>query len=83
LSCSIDGRTLRAALLALVLAGEDERRFWEMHDSADDYLDWSKGRAGQVARPEASTTAIALRIPMPLLERSRRRRTSAMCRIGR
>jgi predicted DNA binding CopG/RHH family protein len=45
-----------------------ERRFWETHDSTD-YLDW--GAAVQVRLPnlKPSTTAISLRLPVPLLER--------------
>jgi predicted DNA binding CopG/RHH family protein len=46
----------------------EERKFWETHDSAD-YLDW--GRAERVRLPNLrpSTTAISLRLPVPLLER--------------
>jgi predicted DNA binding CopG/RHH family protein len=46
----------------------EERRFWETHDSTD-YLDW--GKAVQVRLPnlKPTTTAISLRLPVPLLER--------------
>ncbi len=46
----------------------EERRFWETHDSTD-YLDG--GKAVQVRLPnlKPSTTAISLRLPVPLLER--------------
>lgn len=46
----------------------EERHFWETHDTSD-YVDWSK--AGRVRFPNLrpSTTAISLRLPVPLLER--------------
>jgi predicted DNA binding CopG/RHH family protein len=46
----------------------EERRFWETHDSTD-YVDWS--RAVQVRMPnlKPSSSAISLRLPLPLLER--------------
>ena len=45
-----------------------ERRFWETHDSAD-YLDWSKAERARLPNLKPSTTAISLRLPVPLLER--------------
>jgi predicted DNA binding CopG/RHH family protein len=46
----------------------EERVFWETHDSTE-YLDW--GAAAQVRLPnlKPTTTAISLRLPVPLLER--------------
>ncbi len=46
----------------------EERRFWETHDSAD-YLDWSKAAPVRLPALRPSTTAISLRLPVPLLER--------------
>ncbi len=46
----------------------EERRFWETHDSAD-YLDWSKAERVRLPNLKPSTTAISLRLPVPLLER--------------
>jgi predicted DNA binding CopG/RHH family protein len=47
-----------------------ERKFWETHDSAD-YLDWSKAERVRLPYLKPSTTAISLRLPLPLLERIR------------
>jgi predicted DNA binding CopG/RHH family protein len=46
----------------------DERRFWEENDSAD-YIDWTKARRVRFPNLKPSTTAIALRLPVTLLER--------------
>jgi predicted DNA binding CopG/RHH family protein len=46
----------------------EERRFWETHDSAD-YLDWSKAERIRLPKLKPTTTAISLRLPLPLLER--------------
>ncbi len=46
----------------------DERRFWESHDSSD-YLDWSKAERVRLPALKPTSTAISLRLPMPLLER--------------
>lgn len=46
----------------------DERRFWETHES-EDYLDWSKAEPVRLPLLKPSTTAISLRLPVPLLER--------------
>ena len=46
----------------------EERRFWETHDSAE-YLDWSKAERARLPALKPSTTAISLRLPVPLLER--------------
>jgi uncharacterized DUF497 family protein len=45
-----------------------ERKFWETHDSTD-YLDWSKAERVRLPNLKPSTTAISLRLPLPLLER--------------
>jgi predicted DNA binding CopG/RHH family protein len=45
-----------------------ERRFWESHDSAD-YVDWRKAERVRLPNLKPSTTAISLRLPLPLLER--------------
>ncbi|WP_428531130.1 BrnA antitoxin family protein [Rhodopila sp.] len=46
----------------------EERRFWEIHDSTD-YVDWSTAERVRMANLEPSTSAISLRLPLPLLER--------------
>ena len=46
----------------------EERRFWETHDSAV-YLDWSTAERVRLPNLKPSTTAISLRLPVPLLER--------------
>ena len=45
---------------------EEERRFWEMHDSAD-FVDWSKAREASFPNLKATTTTISLRLPSTLL----------------
>ena len=46
----------------------EKRRFWKSHDSADQ-LDWSKAAPARLPALHPSTTAISLRLPVPLLER--------------
>ena len=46
----------------------EERQFWEAHDSTA-YLDWSKAERVRLPNLKPSTTAISLRLPLPLLER--------------
>jgi predicted DNA binding CopG/RHH family protein len=46
----------------------DERQFWECHDSAD-YVNWDKAEQVRLPRLKPSSTAISLRLPVPLLER--------------
>lgn len=46
----------------------EERRFWETHDTSD-YVDWSKAERVRFPNLRPSTTAISLRLPVPLLER--------------
>jgi predicted DNA binding CopG/RHH family protein len=46
----------------------EERRFCETNDSAD-YVDWTKPRRARFPNLKPSTTAIALRLPVTLLER--------------
>jgi predicted DNA binding CopG/RHH family protein len=45
-----------------------ERRFWETHVSTN-FLDWSKAKRVRLPHLKPSTTAISLRLPLPLLER--------------
>jgi predicted DNA binding CopG/RHH family protein len=45
-----------------------ERKFWETHDSTD-YLDWRKAERVRFPNLKPSTTAISLRLTLPLLER--------------
>ena len=46
----------------------EERRFWETHDSSL-YLDWSKAERVRLPTLKPTSTAISLRLPVPLLER--------------
>jgi predicted DNA binding CopG/RHH family protein len=46
----------------------EERQFWESHDSAD-YLDWSAAKPVRMPRLKPTSTAVSLRLPVPLLER--------------
>lgn len=46
----------------------EERQFWESHDSSD-YLDWSKVERVRLPVLKPTSTAISLRLPVPLLER--------------
>jgi len=47
---------------------EEERRFWETHDSRN-YVDWSKAERVRLPNLKPSTTSISLRLPITLLER--------------
>ncbi len=46
----------------------EERRFWETHDLSL-YLDWSKAERVRLPTLKPTSTAISLRLPVPLLER--------------
>ena len=46
----------------------EERRFWEQNDSTD-YIDWSTAERVRMPNLKPSTSAISLRLPLPLLER--------------
>jgi hypothetical protein len=47
----------------------EERRFWEMHDSAD-YLDWSKAERVRLPSLKPSQPTMSLRVPhRPLADR--------------
>jgi predicted DNA binding CopG/RHH family protein len=46
----------------------EERGFWESHDSSG-YMDWSKAKRVSLPALRPTTTAISLRLPIPLLER--------------
>ena len=47
---------------------EQERTFWESHDSAD-YVDWSRAERTRFPNLKPSSKAISLRLPIDLLER--------------
>jgi predicted DNA binding CopG/RHH family protein len=47
---------------------EEERRFWESHDSSD-HVDWSKAKRVRLPNLKPSTTSISLRLPVTLLDR--------------
>jgi hypothetical protein len=42
---------------------EDERKFWETHDSTD-YIDWSKAERVRFPNLKPSTTVISIRLPL-------------------
>jgi predicted DNA binding CopG/RHH family protein len=46
----------------------EEREFWESHDSTD-YVDWGEAKRVRMPKLKPSTSAISLRLPLPLLER--------------
>ncbi|HEX3576249.1 MAG TPA: BrnA antitoxin family protein [Rhodopila sp.] len=45
----------------------EERQFCESNDSAD-YLDWDKAQRVRLPNLKPGTSAISLRLPLPLLE---------------
>ena len=47
---------------------EDEREFWESHDSTD-YVDWQKAQRVSFPNLKPSTKTISLRLPEALLDR--------------
>lgn len=49
---------------------QEERDFWEAHDSAD-VVDWSTAERARFSNLKPSTTSISLRLPNSLLERIR------------
>jgi predicted DNA binding CopG/RHH family protein len=46
---------------------DEERRFWETHDSTD-YFDYSRSRRVRFPNLRPSTTSISLRLPAGMLE---------------
>ncbi|MEA3302713.1 MAG: BrnA antitoxin family protein [Pseudomonadota bacterium] len=46
---------------------EQEREFWEQHDSSD-YLDWNQARQVVMPNLKPSTKTISLRLPQHLLD---------------
>jgi predicted DNA binding CopG/RHH family protein len=46
---------------------QQERRFWESHDSSE-YVDWTKARKVTLSALQPSTTSISLRLPQSLIE---------------
>lgn len=46
---------------------EQERRFWEEHDSTD-YVDWSNARSVVLPNLKPTTKTISLRLPQHLLD---------------
>lgn len=47
---------------------EEERAFWESHDSGE-YVDWSLAERARFPNLKPSTKSISLRLPVDLLER--------------
>jgi predicted DNA binding CopG/RHH family protein len=46
---------------------EEERRFWEQHDSSE-YLDWSQAQQVVLPNLKPTTKTISLRLPKHLLD---------------
>ncbi len=46
---------------------EEERAYWERHDSAE-HVDWRKAKRVRMPNLKPSTTSISLRLPVGLLE---------------
>jgi predicted DNA binding CopG/RHH family protein len=46
---------------------QQERTFWETHDSTD-YVDWSKAQRASFPNLKRSTESISLRLPLSMLE---------------
>lgn len=46
---------------------EEERRFWEEHDSAD-YVDWDQASVVQFPNLQPSTATISLRLPQGMID---------------
>ena len=46
---------------------EDERQFWEQHDSTE-YLDWTQAQQAVMPNIKPSTKTISLRLPQHLLD---------------
>ncbi len=59
-------RAMRPKNLPRFKTEEEEREFWDSHDSID-YVDWSKAQAVTLARLKPSTATISLRLPESLL----------------
>ena len=70
----VAGRILNRALklvgrdVACQLFFEEERAYWERHDSSD-RVDWTLARRVRLPKLKPSTTSISLRVPVGLLER--------------
>jgi len=47
---------------------QDERTFWETHDSTE-YVDWDNAQRARFPNLKPSTTSISLRLPLSLLDR--------------
>jgi uncharacterized DUF497 family protein len=63
-----DGRLIRVISARTMHRKEEERRFWETHDSSN-YVDWSRSERVRLPNLKPSTTSISLRLPVTLLER--------------
>ena len=46
---------------------DEERRFWEQHDSSE-YLDWSQAQPVVMPKLKPTTKTISLRLPQHLLD---------------
>lgn len=46
---------------------QEERRFWETHDSSE-YVDWSRAKRAAFPNLKPTTQSISLRLPLSLLE---------------
>jgi predicted DNA binding CopG/RHH family protein len=57
----------RLKSLAKFANEDEERRFWDQHDSSD-YLDWSQAQQVVMPKLKPTTKTISLRLPQHLLD---------------
>ena len=57
----------RAKKIPKFKSAQEEREFWEIHDSSD-YVDWSKAESVALPNLKPSTKTISLRLPEGLLD---------------
>lgn len=57
----------RAKKIPKFKSEQEEREFWETHDSSD-YVDWSKAESVALPNLKPSTKTISLRLPEGLLD---------------
>jgi predicted DNA binding CopG/RHH family protein len=53
--------------IPLFKSEEEEREFWDEHDSSD-YIDWNKSQRVVFSELKPSTTTISLRLPRYMLD---------------
>jgi predicted DNA binding CopG/RHH family protein len=61
---------MRKKIIPKFKSEQQERRFWESHDSSQ-YVDWTKAKKVTLSALQPSTTSISLRLPRSLIEELR------------